>query len=307
MNERLGWFLLALSIVGCNTSHDAADDDAGTGARDAGDVTTLPDGRIVRRDGGSVIELPDGRVIDRRDAGGVIELPDGRVIDPRDGGSGTGTAHVGTPCETAEDCPGLFCSGSGSGDRECPDDAVCAYFGDPDIGYCLQRCDPRASECADGYSCERGIADAPVCYPAGCTTDEDCEPGDLCGPGVSFAMQCYSPEAAVGDPCALTDDCSVGGYCVSEDGWGAPGGTCITFCTLATGAECGEGTTCVPWGFMSDYGSCVPTCDDEHPCRPGYGCTPTGEGSPNACVARCTDDSQCTEDRSCNFITGNCA
>jgi hypothetical protein len=169
----------------------------------------------------------------------------------------------------------------------------------------MQRCDPSANDCASGWLCEPGIAPAPVCYP-GCATDADCPMGSRCGDGVSGVRECYSPTSSVGNACTTSSECPNGGYCLDESSWGTPGGTCVTFCNLATQGGCEGATTCVAWGFTSGAGSCVPTCDDTRPCRSGYACVSTGAGRPNACVSRCSTDMDCTEGRSCNFVTGRC-
>ncbi len=272
-----------------------------------GGVVVLPDGALA---------LPDGAFVDRD--GSVLEpgdasTGDGSTVRPD---SGTPRSHVGDPCETDAECPGLFCSTPNNGfgycswlcgpGNPCPDDGVC-YTTEPGAaGYCMSRCTPGVSgTCPTGFLCQPGIADAPVCYP-GCTTDEDCPGATRCGSGLSGTRTCYTPGAATGGPCSLSSECPELGYCLDEGTWGTPEGICVTFCELATHAGCGVGTTCVPWGFGGGYGSCVPTCDDTMPCRPGYQCVSTGAGMPSACVARCTTDADCTAPHSCNFVTGRC-
>jgi hypothetical protein len=294
--------VLAAAALGaaCSSSHAGEDGGARPGSDGA---TTTEDGAIPTR---------DGAVVPREDAG-VDPTPDAGPIDRPD--ASTRTAHVGTPCETDEDCPGLFCSTAGSGfgycswicadGMPCPDDAVCATFGSPSFGYCMQRCDPGAMDCAVGYLCEPGIADAPVCYP-GCGSDAECPMGTACGEGVSGVRSCFTPGSGVGDPCMRSEQCPEAGYCLDETSWGTPHGLCVTFCDLGTGAGCEGATTCVSWGFASGAGSCIPTCDDVRPCRDGWACVPTGAGTERACVARCENDDQCEPGHSCTFVTGRC-
>jgi hypothetical protein len=290
------------------------------------DGGTLPDGAMVLADGAVILPdgavvLPDGSVIgndsgtigpDATSDGGVgPDAHDGSVVLP----DGEAVAHVGTPCTTDHDCPGLFCSPPGSGfgycswvcspTQPCPDGAVCATFSGSSISYCMERCDPAAPRCAMGYLCEPGIADAPVCYQ-GCSNDGDCPTGERCGMGVSGVRECYTPGATVGASCTSSGDCPDAGYCLDESSWGAPHGMCVTFCDLSSGAGCNAGSTCVAWGY-GGAGSCVPTCDATHPCRTGYACTPTGSGGPNACVPRCMSNTDCIAPATCSFVTGRCS
>ena len=274
-------------------------------------VVVLPDGTVVVPDAGmldTTVVYPDGGRPDT-----TVVFPDGGRLDMGTG-LDSGVAHVGTPCRTAEDCPGLFCSTPSTGfgycswvcseSSPCPEDAVCAVFRGSTIGYCMQRCDPRSPMCAMGYLCQPGLADAPVCYP-GCTTAADCPAGQRCGDGSGGLRQCYTPGAAVGAPCSSTGECPATGYCLDEADWGAPHGTCVTFCNLTTRTGCTADATCVAWGY-GGAGSCVPICDDTHPCRAGYTCVPAGADSPHACVPRCTSDDDCTGGRACSFVTGRC-
>lgn len=299
--------LLAALTVGCTSSHGSEGEDGGTDPGEDGSIER-DDGSIVEGDGSIVVER-DGSVIGR-DGG----RPDGAVI-ARDGSTPM-TAQVGTPCDDDSDCPGLFCSPAGSGfgycswicadAMPCPGDAVCVRF-DPaaSYGYCMDRCTPAAPDCAPGNLCQPGFAESPVCYP-GCSDDSDCPSGTQCGEGVTGIRSCFTPGSSVGDECRSSDQCPEAGYCIDENGWGAPRGLCVTFCDLDTGAGCESGTTCVSWGFASGAGSCIPTCDDATPCRAGYDCVPTGEGDTRACVARCTTDDHCEPGNSCNFVTGVC-
>jgi hypothetical protein len=228
-------------------------------------------------------------------------------------------AHIGHPCTSDVDCPGLFCSTAGNGfgycswvcnaGMACPDDAVCHVFTPGSVGYCMERCDPaNPMSCASGYLCEPGIAEAPVCYP-GCSTAMDCPAGDQCGMGLAGVRSCYAPAAMIGAACTMSSQCPEAGYCLDENSWGTPHGLCVTFCDLASHAGCGAGTTCVAWGFTGGgaaYGSCIPTCDAMSPCRAGYECVSTGSGGPSACVARCMNDGDCTAPHTCNFVTGRC-
>jgi hypothetical protein len=296
---------LALSGAGCSSSHMNAGPDTGI---------ALPDGGM--RGDGSVLPGEDGGVLPGDD-GGVLPGEDGGVVPGEDGGrpprDAGMVATVGTLCETDEECPGLFCSTAGSGfgycswicaeGMPCPGDSVCAIFSGG-YGYCMSRCDPGGEDCETGYLCQPGFAEAPVCYP-GCGTDADCPAGLRCGEGVSGTRQCYTPDASVGQECERSEECPDGGYCLDEGSWGAPRGLCVTFCDLESGFGCDSATTCVAWGFSSGAGSCIPTCDAETPCRPGYACVATEDGT-QACVARCTRDSECSAGHSCNFVTGRC-
>ena len=300
----LGLSLLFAITVGCSSSH--------TGDGTDGGRTTTPraDGAIDPDVDGAIDPGTDGSVDPDRDGGSPA---DGSIVVGPDG-STRPTARVGTPCDDDTDCPGLFCSRATGGfgycswlcgeSEPCPGDAVCAMFGDASYGYCMDRCDPAAPDCAVGYLCQPGVAPAPVCYP-GCTDDDDCTDGRRCGDGISGVRQCYTPEASVGDPCALSEECPESGYCLDEASWGAPRGLCVTYCDLSSGAGCSGDTTCVAWGFMSGAGSCIPTCDASRPCRDGYECVATESGT-QACVARCSSDADCSPAADCNFVTGRC-
>lgn len=122
---------------------------------------------------------------------------------------------------------------------------------------------------------------------------------------MSGTCQCYAPDATVGQECERSEECPDGGYCLDEDSWGTPRGLCVTLCDLVSGLGCDTGTTCVAWGFSSGAGSCIPTCSDATPCRPGYECVATEDGT-EACVARCTRDSECSAGNYCNFVTNRC-
>jgi hypothetical protein len=301
---------------GCSTAHSDGDDagivftpgDSGgvvLGGEDGGGgVVILVDGALA---------LPDGALVDRD--GALLSGTDAAVIVPRID-SGVPTAHVGDPCTTEAQCPGLFCSPGNNGfgyctwlctpEMPCPDGAACYAATPGEAGYCMPRCNPAdPSSCHTGFLCQPGLVDTPVCYP-GCTGDSDCAGGARCGEGVSGVRSCYQPDASVGDPCEQSSECPELGYCLDEVSWGTPQGLCVTFCELATHSGCGTGTTCVAWGFEGGYGSCVPTCDDANPCRGGYQCVSTGSGLPNACVARCTEAADCTAPHACNFVTGRC-
>ncbi len=313
--------MLSLAAPGCGTAYTEQPDTGGIMLADAGMVLGNDGGSIVGEDGGGgvvivpdgALVLPDGAFVDRdgsvlggSDAGGTTTRPD----------SGVAGSHVGQPCASDEDCPGLFCSTINNGfgyctwvcgpGNPCPDDAVCYRESATAVGYCMSRCDPAGStSCPRGYLCQPGIAEAPVCYP-GCTSDSDCPGGTRCGSGLAGTRSCYTPGAPTGGECAVSSECPELGYCLDEATWGTPSGLCVTFCDIATHSGCGTGTTCVPWGFGGGYGSCVPTCDATMPCRPGYQCVSTGAGLPSACVARCESDADCTAPRLCNFVTGRC-
>lgn len=330
MTKTTGWvwgLVVLASMPACSAAHT---DESDAGTIVLGDTSVPRDdaGPIVGDDGGGgvvivadgALALPDGAFVDRD--GGLLGGSDAGGTTGSDGGpaprpdSGVAGSHVGDPCTSDDECPGLFCSTANNGfgycswvcgpGNPCPDDGVC-YRADPmAIGYCMSRCDPAvADSCHVGWLCQPGIAEAPVCYP-GCTTDAQCPSGTRCGSGVAGTRACYTPGAATGGECALSSECPELGYCLDEATWGAPGGLCVTFCDIATHSGCGTGTTCVPWGYGGGYGSCVPTCDASMPCRPGYECVPTGSGLPSACVARCTVDTDCTAPHLCNFVTGRC-
>lgn len=337
-------FVLGISIAlcGCSTSvrgrtdaaADAATADNSTPGPDGwipdlDSTVVLPDGAVIAPD--SAVISPDGAVVPPDDAwtmvgpdgevigpDGAVITPDGAVVRP-DGAvvrpDGGVVATVGTPCTSDDQCPGLFCSRRATGfgycswvcndTMPCPGGSVCARFGTAtSVGYCMPRCDPMAPSCAMGTICEPGIADAPVCYP-GCAGDMDCPTGQRCGPGAGGVNSCYTPTATAGAACALTGQCPAGGYCLDEESWGVPHGECVTFCDLTTLRGCDTGTTCVAWGYRG-AGSCIPTCDDAHPCRAGYLCAPTRAGGPSACVPRCTTDADCSDGRTCSFVTGRC-
>lgn len=246
------------------------------------------------------------------DAHGGIDAPTTVDAGPR--------SHVGDPCRSDDDCEVLACSARPRGfgycswlcesGIPCPDDGVCVQFEPGSPGYCMERCDPSDPVvCADGYVCADVSFEAPVCYP-GCESDSDCTDGTVCGDALARGVrQCVDPTAHVGDPCETSLECPNLGLCVDERGWGAPSGTCVTFCNVATGIGCDEAAVCVAWGLMGgpSAGSCIPVCDEEHPCREGYVCQPTGEApAPNGCVPRCGGNDDCTGGRTCNFVSGRC-
>lgn len=304
-------FATSVIVAGCGATHSSGDD-AGAGisidayAPPGVDADLRVDVFVPFGVDGNVPPPPDAFIPPGVDGGMPIAIDAFRP---------TG-AIVGTPCSTDAECPGLVCSPLPTGlgyctwlcadAMPCPGAAVCVEF-DPSAsyGYCLAPCGDEHGDCREGSRCQEGIADVPVCYP-GCTTDADCEPGQQCGTGISGIDSCYSPVGETGQPCVDAGECPELGYCLDEATWGTPGGSCTTFCDLASGTGCEIGTTCVAWGFMSGAGACIPTCDDALPCRDGYDCVSTGSGRPRACVPRCSDDAVCTDGRECNFVTGRC-
>lgn len=277
-----------LALVGCGSSHTGGGEDAAI-----------------------VVDL-DGATFD---AG----VPDG---GPADAGPPVASG-VGTACADSVDCtgdtdtclsdpellPGGYCTRSCAGGGDCPEGSTCLEIG-MGQAFCFDDCDPSSGmrECRAGYGCAQAPMIPPVCL-GGCTDDSDCPEGLRCDPagGVVGAGGCYDPDSTIGAPCTRDDQCPMGGFCLSEDLGGYPGGTCIGFgCDVERDEGCDGDAHCVPGGGGGG-GVCLDGCASDADCRPGYACrAPAAYPDRRLCTPACRNDDACTGTNVCNPALGTC-
>ena len=144
-------------------------------------------------------------------------------------------------------------------------------------GYCTDVCEI-SEDCGMGGFCEFGF-----CF-RGCLSNRQCRSAEFqCWQisdeqGVcSFDVDAATPaEPNIGAPCRAGVECTAPGelerFCIGEldlqgQETGYQSGMCVA---LGCGhdSECGENGRCAP-GAMP---YCVPACDAETECRPGYAC-----------------------------------
>lgn len=181
-------------------------------------------------------------------------------------------------------------------DPDCPADSRCwaSSEGFPG-GYCvIDAC--KADDCPTGSKLVEFSSGSTHCLDE-CATDDDCRKaeGYVCDQGV-----CYPGEGKVapGASCGMDDSCFGGtnAYCLQQLGF--IGGYCLVLeCT----DNCPEGSKCAEI-FSNGDKACIPTCDAEHPCRPGYKCVDNAESSFNgSCVPYCETDDECPSALACIY------
>ena len=163
---------------------------------------------------------------------------------------------------------------------------------------------------AGDYCAPFNGSDAGFCQ-VGCNADSDCTSVQVCN---QCSHTCITPGkagAAIGDACVHRADCQTGGFCLSENFSGLPGGYCSAQCTAgATGAcGCPSGSIC-----ESNSGFCFETCtvSTQTGCRTGYVCDPstqTGNADTGICLPNCNDlGGQCLgTNQTCDTTSGICA
>lgn len=272
-----------------------------------------------------------GGCVDATDCGGSL------MCDQTGGDLGTGAcftpgATVGVACTMDTQCPaGGFCqaedfSGWPSGtcivpgcdpvaNTGCATGAECialqSFFGPPQ-GYCLDGCDPAASDCRTGYACTASPVNPDRHYcAAACTSDAQCGGGRVCNVGLGTCNVPFT--GTVGGTCSRRDPTTCnGGSCLSERSSGFPASYCSYAGCSATEA-CPGTSVCAP--RPGNTSVCLASCTSDADCHTaGYHCLPSDRSDPTsatACVPSCTVDTDCTSMSMtgpdvCNVGTGLC-
>jgi hypothetical protein len=232
----------------------------------------------------------------------------------------------GAPCTADAQCKGGRCYAEGSNlpfprgmcTEACPQ-GTCANGG-ACIGstekWCFPTCTSTAG-CRPGYGCfNQGTAAAPklVCYPR-CTDNAQCANG-TCNLHSGFCEAVSTAVGQEGAACTSHLDCK-SRLCLTENAFGQPRGYCAGRCIVSNGI-CPAGDTCQDLRNVpgDDQGLCLSrdgeacTSNSSGSCtRAGYACfqvtSHPNQPSKNACVPRCTADSQCTSG-TCNLESGLC-
>jgi len=241
--------------------------------------------------------------------------------------------------ETDQGWPGGFCSGScDTQTPACQDVGTCFDIG-ASGGLCLKPCTMGGGECGSGYACTDVLGDGSVlvCTPA-CTADAQCTTLGLCdtNQGICVAPEtdcgnlqdddgdglidcedptgckgtaaCVPGNTPTGHPCSAATDCAANGgdpACLSEAGFGYPGGYCSEFCNTMENDCASPNAICVARNVVSGQGMCVLSCATNADCpTAGYRCLGVGGGR-KACTPSCTADSQCQS--FCNLDKGACS
>jgi hypothetical protein len=145
---------------------------------------------------------------------------------------------------------------------------------------------PPADACdVDGCAGDTGPSIYPECEARGgaCTWvgqhSDRCPAGSYCPFSgqlraclVDSIQICCVPRGGLGSPCTLDQPCDSGG-CLPETSGYPPGGFCPALCE--PGAEppgCPDWAICLPVYFSAAAGVCLPRCDQDPRCRPGWSC-----------------------------------
>lgn len=162
----------------------------------------------------------------------------------------------------------------------CPQGSMCLQFNIPPpdgpVTGCLQTCNVDADCRTDAYCFFIANGGFSICLP-NCRDDIfDCAPRDgsnYCDPisGECLPNMCHAA-SGTGDPCVNNQDCVEGHVCMTEAGWGFPGGMCSRVCSgLPESAPCLAGETCQSFAGV---GFCFDDCvNNGCPSRPSALCT----------------------------------
>lgn len=224
------------------------------------------------------------------------------------------TTCAGGTClsERSSGFPNAYCSYAGcSATEACPSSGVCLQR-PGNTGICLRGCIVDG-DCTAGYACRpvdpADSTSARACVPA-CTAATGCtRMGNVCNAGTGL---CGPAFMTTNEGMACTSDTTCpGGRCLSEVGFGFPGGECVyPGCGLVSGmgATCPATTACVD-DHVGDpaLGICAPSCTvGGTTCRAGYACVAlTTGGTDGTCNPACTSAS-CGAGRTCNAASGLC-
>ncbi|MEZ4459718.1 MAG: hypothetical protein R3E66_08290 [bacterium] len=200
------------------------------------------------------------------------------------------TACVMTPVQVCQDddgcCP-TSCDRSSDNDCKLPSGSACTTDEECQLGVCIKN-----SGWDDGY-CSGSCRDDAECGPNGhcngracmakCATNSDCRSGYECRDFFGDGLLC-APRSTFGKPGTPCTDAS---QCVTTyfdsaclpaaDGF--VGGYCSTYCI--SDADCPGGSFCVAAG---DTAMCMPNCQGDNDCRPGYQCFPYGKDPRSTCA-----------------------
>lgn len=210
--------------------------------------------------------------------------------------------------------PGYYCGDNGTGGicyGYCQNNTEC------NSGYCeLNAASTLYARCTNGEVCGNDIIEGSEgCDPPGPGCSAGCQPfegvcDDLQDNDADNLLDCEDPDCAgtaactpgptaAGQPCTATNECqSVSGadpFCVTEDAFGFPMGTCSEWCDVVTQTGCPAGFGCVDPPFGTG-GLCLRLCNfggTECNARPGYACNADATNTTGVCLNQCTDGSQC--------------
>ncbi len=194
----------------------------------------------------------------------VCNMTTGRCEQPA--GTGTASAHVGTPCTSAADCPvgGICLNGGHCAEFDCtnPNTATSTCGGGTTPpGICLTA---------------NGTAHSSTLCLMGCTTATDCGPGNICntlsdGMGGVFTIGPYTGYCigvcGADDECIATESCTdyntvdTSGAVVSNNGRCQPRCTRVGMIGDGTTGDCAVDEFCSPDATNSNGHACSSAAD----------------------------------------------
>jgi hypothetical protein len=169
--------------------------------------------------------------------------------------------------------PGGMCTRDCSAANVCSTDFECIIFNDAsqtEQTVCLPLCAGGSSnECGSGFVCVDLGNQIFTCFPD-CVQGSDCPDTGQCNlySGFCGATGALEPD---GGPCTANADCE-SGLCMTEADFGAPGGYCISTCSLDS-PFCPDSNVCIDYfGTAADDGYCFTACPNGNECRTNYTC-----------------------------------
>lgn len=194
------------------------------------------------------------------------DCPEGEKCVPY-ASSGTTWNHYKCVLITGDGAPGESCSSTGllAAQDDCDGTSFCAGFdANNQVGICHPFCsgDFMTPECIEGWGCAVPNEDPFLCeIPVYCVQlcnplASDCEAGSVCGwTGSTFTCVAASGGAQAGEPCAALDDCGDGLQCMASEFLSdcADVSCCTPYCSLMAGDDACQlidpNYVCVPF-FM---------------------------------------------------------
>lgn len=265
--------LLPLLVLACGGDDDGNGDEQDTAVDTVADTAmdtamdTAADTVIDTAADTAADTAPDssGCVSSTAAAGGTCSVLDLCGCDP---GQICMMQGVSDDCELYEKCllgtPGSLPEGAECTTlADCIPGTICVTYSGEETGHCYKWCESGA-DCAEGSDCSVTLTLTPGSGPcAGTPIDTPlnvcslpCPDDALCDPFGGTGDTAGCPD---GQQCSIRSDCNIS--------WCFPAGD------VPAGGDCSGGETCEPGTVCltidDTTSTCVPWCDDEHPCDTG--------------------------------------